>query len=417
MLEEGSHTVLDEDVFPIVGWAGPSGEMIRDEIMAGMAEAGFTVSHSSAGDELDAVLRALDVAHGNGVRLLLNHPVWHVGDEFILDEGRKQAIREVVQRVKDHPGLYGYALRDEPRFGLLETLAQVSRFIRTMDESHICYINHYPPIRGFGAPTVEAFWQRYIELVKPQLLSYDHYPITIGTQADVDAQADAPHVFPEEKIVVKPDYFECLELLRTLSVGHGIPFWAFTCSVRHGAYPTPTEGHLRFQLMNDLAYGARGLQYFTYAHDGALVRPDGSFTETWEMARRINAEVHTLAPILRKLRNVGVFRTGPLWSGTRRPQPSDEPLGVFCEGDPVTIGFFLDPDDLLHLFVVNGNPCSWARITLKVNVKDEKLYMIDPKDRTIRELWPPNARNQLVTLAPGEGRLFQVGGPGEGKNF
>jgi len=69
--------ILDEDAFPIVGWAGPGGEMIREDVMAGMAEAGFTVSHSGAGGDLKAVKRALDVAADAGVRLLLVHPSYH----------------------------------------------------------------------------------------------------------------------------------------------------------------------------------------------------------------------------------------------------------------------------------------------------------------------------------------------------
>lgn len=88
-----------------------------------------------------------------------------------------------------------------------------------------------------------------------------------------------------------------------------------------------------------------------------------------------------------------------------------------AEGDPATIGFFLDEADRLHLLVVNGNPCAWARLTLKVKVEEEKLYYVDPRDAVVRELWPPNPRAQLVVLSPGEARLFQVGGQGQGKNF
>ncbi len=176
---------------------------------------------------------------------------------------------------------------------------------------------------------------------------------------------------------------------------------------------------MRFQLMNDLAYGAKGLQYFTYAHDSAMVRPDGSTTETWETARRINADVHALAPALSPLRNIGAFRTGPLWSGTQHLHLSHLSPLVACEGDPATIGFFQDAEDRLHLFVANGSPVDWARITLKVDAAapDDKLYVYDLHARDFRELWPPDPRNQLVTLAPGEGRLFRVGGGGMGVNF
>jgi hypothetical protein len=409
--------ILDEEVFPIVGWAGPGGDLLRDDILAGMAEAGFTVSHSAPHPDPAAVEKALDLAHKNKVRLLLVHSLWHVGDDFKLNAARKKEITRLVERVRQHPGLYGYHLRDEPAFGLLPILAEVSDHIRNLDPYHLIYINHFPPIRGWGAPTAEWFWREYIRLGRPQMLSFDHYPITVGTAEEVARNRDLPNVFAEHKIIVKPDYFECLDLLRWLSNLNHIPFWAFTCAVRHGPYPPPTEGHLRFQLFSDLAYGAKGLQYFTYAHDQAMVRPEGSTTQTWELARKINAEIHTWAPILRRLRNIGVCHNPPLWSGTRRLAASGEPLAAEIEGDPATLGIFLGEEGWRYLMVVNANPCEWARLTLKVNVQDEKLYCVDPRDGVVRELWPPNAKAQLVVLAPGEARLFQVGGEGQGKNF
>ncbi|MFH1566550.1 MAG: hypothetical protein ABIL09_01020, partial [Gemmatimonadota bacterium] len=181
--------ILDEDVFPIVGWAGPGNEMIREDVMAGMSEAGFTVSHSSAGSDLKAVQRALDVAAAAGVRLLLVHPAYHVGDDYELTAARREEIETLVKAIGEHPGLYGYHLRDEPRFHPLPRLAEVSRLIRSMDPYHLIYINHFPPIRGFGAPTIEWFWREYIRLCEPTMLSYDHYPVQVGTAEDVARDA------------------------------------------------------------------------------------------------------------------------------------------------------------------------------------------------------------------------------------
>lgn len=410
--------VLDDPTFPIVGWAGPADAMIRPDVMAGMAEAGFTVSHSWVTGGLPEIVRALDVAAASGVRLLLSHATYHVGDADPFDDAALAKVRDLVDAIKDHPGLYGYHLRDEPRFDQLPKLARVHAAILERDPSHLCYINHFPPIEGWGAPTAEAFWRRFIELVQPHLLSYDHYPITVAPRAEIEAQADKPNVFAHAGLIVKPDTFSCLELLRNLSAGSGLPFWAFTCSVRHGPYPTPTEGHMRWQLMNDLAYGARGLQYFTYAHDSAMVRPDGSTTETWALARRINADVHAMAPVLRTLRTVGVFRTGPLWAGTQPLPRFHAAGGLEATGDPVTIGVFLDGAEVLHLMVVNGSPVDWASLRLKVAVTPEqRLTFFDLHANAFRELWPPDPHNQLITLAPGEGRLFRVAADGLRANF
>lgn len=436
------NTILQDGPFPIVGWAGPGGDMLRPDVMRGMAAGGFTVSHSAVGDGTDdprPVLRALDIAAEAGMRLLLVHPLWHVGDDFVFDDDRRRRMRTLIEAVRDHPGLYGYHLRDEPRFHMLPLLAEVQHFIEDLDGDHVCYLNHFPPIEGWGAATPEAFWLRYVELARPKFLSYDHYPMVLGTDADIAASAGLPNVFPQEKLIVKSDYFACLELVRTMAVHNRVPFWAFTCSVRHGPYPTPTEGHTRWQLFNNLAYGALGLQYFTYAHDEAMVRADGSTTAMWEIGRQVNREILAMAPVLRGLRSVGVFRTGPVWSGTRSMARADQwPMPkLLCEGDPVTLGYLLDAEDRVHVMVVNGSPCSWSRVTLKLDPKApsasavpiaaedaartpamrEKLYCFDVKARDFRELWPADPQNQLVTLAPGEGRLFRIGGAGAGVNF
>ena len=92
-------SILEEDIFPIVGWAGPGGDMIRDDVMAGMSEAGFTVSHSSPHSSEKDVSKALDIAHKNGVKLILVHPEYHVGDDFRLNQNSKKKIREFLQNL------------------------------------------------------------------------------------------------------------------------------------------------------------------------------------------------------------------------------------------------------------------------------------------------------------------------------
>ena len=108
-------------------------------------------------------------------------------------------------------------------------------------------------------------------------------------------------------------------------------------------------------------------------------------------------------------------------SGTRALPRSEEPLSVTVEGDPVSVGFFVrkgdGADSPRYVMICNASPCDWARLTLKVNVGEEKLFCVDPKDGVTRELWPVNPRAQLVALSPGGLRLFQIGGEGQGKNF
>lgn len=404
-------SVLDEPMIPILGWAGPSGEMIRDDVMNGMAESGFNLSLSST--SADKAIEALDVAYRNKVRLILQLTEYHVDDDFVFDDVKKNTIREIVLKVKDHPGLYGYHLRDEPRYFLLDKIAEVADFIRSMDSYHLCYVNHNPPISqdGLGAGSIELFWKEYIKKVKPQFLSYDHYPLLIASKEEIEKiGVSAPNVFG--KIMVKPDYFEALDIVRTFSSLCNLPMWVFTLSVKVGAHPSPTEGHMRFQLMCNLAYGARGLQYFTYAHAEAMVRKDGTTTPEWELAQRINKDIHILWKKMKDLRSLAVFHTGSVWSGTRTLKFSNQPNTINCTGDPAVIGVFDDQQGMKYIFLVNRNPDEWARITVEANVKDGDFLYYDLETEKMQRLWPYNPKSQLVGLAPGEAKLFQLGGTG-----
>lgn len=102
-------------------------------------------------------------------------------------------------------------------------------------------------------------------------------------------------------------------------------------------------------MMHDLAYGAKGLQYFTYSAAiwlEGLINRQGERTDAWQIARRVNHGIHTWAPTPRKLTSIAVYHTGPVWSGTRALRPdATQHLGVDCEGDPVTIGFFHNPPE------------------------------------------------------------------------
>lgn len=401
-------TVLDEAVFPIVGWAGLSGSMLRADTMGDMRRAGFTVN--MGGDERRDPLELLDIAQGAGVRLIYQHPDLHVENDLVLSPERRQRIEQIVGRIKDHPALYMYGLRDEPPLKALEPIARVAELIRGLDDYHPCYVNHHPPIGGRGAATAEELLARAIELAPPDFLSYDHYPVCIASQSELQADAGAPWLFPEGHIRVKPDFYQCLECFRGLSRAQGVPFWAFTNAVRHGFYPTPTEGHIRFQLLSALAYGARGLQYFTYAYDQAMVRPDGSTTETWEIARRVNTDILAMAPVLRGLTSIGAYHGGPAWPMTQRP-----PLDLLqLEGDPCLVGTFRGGDGLVYLLVVSKNPCAWSLCYLKP-FEPQPIFEFDVRTGAWAKPYPRKPERQPLALAPGEGRLLRLGGEGESR--
>jgi len=402
-------TVLDEDMFPIVGWAGPSGDMIRLEIMRDMRKAGFTVNFGDAGSR--DPIEVLDVVHQAGMRMIFNHPLLHVADDLVLTDERHSAVEALVRRIKDHPGLYMYSLRDEPRLKTMDPLGQMAEVVRQIDRYHPCYVNHHPPIGGRESATAEELLRLACKHMAPDFLSYDHYVMCVASQDELRAEEGAPWMFPEMNLRMKPDFYQCLQFFRGLAQVHHVPFWAFSNSVRHGSYPSPTEGQIRMQLMSALAYGAGGLQYFTYASDSAMVRPDGTTTQTWEMARRVNTDIHAMVPVLRKLESIGVYHTGPIWPMTER-LPKDL---LEIEGDPALVGVFRGRDDgLIYLMVASKTPCAWSMLYLKP-FEPKPFFELDVRNGAWAKPFPRKPERQPLTLAPGEARLLRLGGEGESR--
>jgi len=397
--------ILDnKEEIPIVAWLGPSGEMIRDDVMCQMKEAGFNVSISRPLP--DKIIQALDCADKAGIKLIIQVEGFDFGrmtpeegSAFKLNVTQKNRIREIVKQVSGHPALYGYYIHDEPSLAEYNWIRQVIETIEEMDSYHMCYVNHNAPViqGGYGAGTQEALWKAWIKETNPKYLSYDHYCIEQKPIEFIEKYCkDAPNVF-EGGIVVKPDYFWCLDFARYFCSILEIPLWAFTCSVPHWSYPVPTEGHIRFQLMCSMAYGAKGLQYFTYMGDSALCTAKGEPTETWQIAKKVNGEIHNLWKKMKDLRSIGVVHNGPLWAGTRHQMPTPiEQWGMdhrgpkfHCSGDPAVIGLFDNPAGEFFALVVNRNPVSSASISMNPELDDR-----------VPHKWHP--------LLPGEGRLFKL---------
>ena len=55
-----------------------------------------------------------------------------------------------------------------------------------------------------------------------------------------------------------------------LSPRHGIPFWNYFNTIPYQGHRDPTYGELSWQVFTSLAFGAKGVLYFTYWDD-----PDG----------------------------------------------------------------------------------------------------------------------------------------------
>lgn len=266
----------DGETLPILAWHSiPASEFTLERFQE-LAEAGFNINFSFTGSLQDA-MKGLELGERTGVKIL-----------FTCNDLRSRPD-STAALVKDHPALWGYFLRDEPWCGDFPDLAAWARKIEKADKTHPLYLNLFP--NAIDCPTIGAkdyrdYVSRFIDEVGLPLVSFDHYPV----------KNDGLH----------EEWYENLEIIRDEASRNGLPFWAFAMCVPHWHYPMPQPEHLRLEMYTDLAYGAAGLQYFTYwtpgpgsdfnYHDGPITN-DGKRTPMYDNVKALNTELQSRAGV------------------------------------------------------------------------------------------------------------------------
>lgn len=289
-----------QDRFAIGFWVDPPVDERVAERYKEIAEANFTLIIGGFGGAPDRVKEVLRLCKKHDLKVLVHCPA----DVLVKD-------------LPDGPVCWGYGLRDEPNAkdfpGLRERVDQ----IRQAKPGKLAYINLFPNYASaeqLGTPTYEEHVAQFMETVRPDVLSMDHYPVM---KPGVDG---------------RDGYCANLETFRKYSLKYDVPFWNFFNCMPYGVQADPTESQLRWQVYASIAYGAKGVMYFCYytpaggefPKGGAIIGRDDRPTRHYDEAKRINAAVRNLGPTLMKLTSTGVFRV----------RESDEPAKAL-EGSPV----------------------------------------------------------------------------------
>lgn len=325
----GVATAGEESVeLPILGWWGIPYHLVTVERYAQARDAGFTHMMQWAPD-VAGMRRVLDCAQRANVKLLAHLPF---GTNPVA----------VVRAIKDHPALAMYHLRDEPLVKDLPAIGALARKVMAEDPKHPCYMNwcgwiDKEPMRWYGAPDYRSFIAESLKQVPIQMISFDKYPISLRR-----AKPPALPFRDLPGLSLNPNWYASLEVVRETSRATGKPFWAFALSVAHHigegvVYPAATEAGMKLQQYSNLAYGAQGLQYFTYwppapgdmeFHDAPFT-PKGETTFVFDRLRRVNAELRARAFVFVGADARGVWHTGETIPFlTRRLAPGDLPDGV-----------------------------------------------------------------------------------------
>lgn len=374
--------MLKPEEFAVLPWGWTPGDRrALEEIRA----CGFNLAGFVSPEHLDLVR---DV----GLMCIVSEGSVHVGDaEAGLGEAEiTRRVQALVDRTGRHPAVFGYYLRDEPGAAVYPGLRKWADAYRRAAPDKHAYINLFPNYASpaqMNVPTYREYLERFVQIVQPRFISYDHYALM-------------------DDGTLRGGYFQNLEAVRDVALKNNLPFWNIVLSNAHFHYAEPTEAGLRFQLYTTLAYGGRGISYFTYFTPAignyrlAPIDPFGNKTPTWEMLRRVNLQLHRLGPTYLKLKSVNVFHHPEVpegCSGMRTSRYLSEVVGT-----NLLVGEFEGPGGQPFAMVVNKD--LHRSTSFRIKFKQEgAIQMVNPYTGSL-EPWA----GENNWLAPGQGMLLCV---------
>jgi hypothetical protein len=373
--------------FILTFWCGPPLAEFDDARAAEVAAGGFTVMGPPCTGGFDAArnLQMLDVAQRHGLHAwVADHRFDRAG---VGSPDWPASLNAAVADYRHHPALGGYFVTDEPVAKDFAAVAAVVGALRAADPERLAYVNLLPdyiPPSGLGTPTYPDYVEQFITTVHPQLLSYDYYPF--GTEKD------------------RSTFFANLATMRAAALAHDLPFMLIVLAMPHGPYRDPTEAELAWQTHHALAYGARGISYYTYwtppkdqwKSQYGLIE-EGRPTLHYFQVARLNRELSALAGALSGFSSIAVADSA---DAIGVPFPIGPLDGV--DGGQITVGLFGDAAGSLAALLVNRDYRYGATAQLRLHPGAPPPLQFDADTST----WLPSG-TLAIPLAPGGARLLR----------
>ncbi|MBN1543253.1 T9SS type A sorting domain-containing protein [candidate division KSB1 bacterium] len=311
---------------------------------------------------------------------------------YEMTEEMLEKADPIIEEFRDNPAVTGYYICDEPCVNAFDNLAKVVAYLKKKDPHRLAFINLYPCYgkqEHFGEYTYEEYVERFLDIVKPELLCYDHYHFKI----DQDGR----------------EYFYNLELARKYARRYDIPFYNI---VQGQSIPslngrTPTSGEYRFLNFSTCACGGKGILYYSWSR----MKADPAFdTVIYPTVQKLNQEIQALNRVLFGLRSEAVYHTPPVPPGCEM-LPANTLVQSVSNNAEITIGFFTDADEQEYIMLMNRDCSDRAETTVHLNRSIEKLEYFDCDTEEWSDVVFQNTTEGVAfdcSLPPGGGLLYHI---------
>jgi len=359
-------------VIPVMSWGGITQSEISVVNYKKLKDVGVNIDIAFF-QNADSIAKALDVAEKAGIKLMISCPELKTEPE------------NTAKRFKNHLSLEGYYLGDEPGRPLFEELGELNKRLKLADDKHYSFVNLYPNINSnqskFGTKDYKEYVEVFDSIFPAPYLSFDFYPVVDGG--------------------IHPRWYENMEFYMKKYREEGRPFWAFALTTSYLAYSDdtpepslndfyqlyksyqpektfvhdiPTLAELRLQIFVNLAYGAQGVEYWSFRGFGSPLDAQGKRTVVYDRLQKISNEIQNYSGVFLGAKVVSVGQTGlNIPDGTTRLTQLPAPiklLETIGEGAVVSL---LENDGNSFLVIVNRDFKNAMKLVIYTDESVKKL--------------------------------------------
>lgn len=397
----------------------PNKFLYRQSGLQGMQECHFTVADVSDAqdyalcEKLGLAVIVTEVPHLTG-------PEW----EKLSDADIDRKVKRMIEKGGKSEAIIGYQLCDEPSATAFPALAKAVAAVKKYAPGKFAYINLYPNYATLwtmdkvksqlGTKSYTEYLERFVNEVKPQLISYDNYMVQFSMDLEKKPQA--------------AKYYTNLMEVRRVALKYGLPFYNIVSSNQIRPFTTiPSPANLSLQAYTTLAAGARGVKWYTYHGNAYAYNPldeRGNKTLTWRYLEEVNRQISILGPVMSHLTSTGVYFNSPSPDESLLTLPGKWVTNVDTSA-PMMVGEFVSGDGTNYAMVVNLSLEKSAKFTLETKIPQEKMWIVsaaedgqfieadDQNDFFMtghgKEKKPGNEKKG-IWLTAGQGILIKFGG-------
>ncbi|SHF75056.1 Beta-galactosidase [Mariniphaga anaerophila] len=400
------YDVLCLGELPVGLWVTPPDEFRNDKQYRRIAKSGinFVNGFGFYENNVEDINSSLDLCAKYGMKYFVNRGIVHEAILSYAEKADKNLVNDMLnaaKRYKDHPAYAGELLMDEPGKPLFQAVAAFTKQFESLYPEKMWHVNLFPTYATGGIQThsYEDYIDSWLELIQPRYLSYDSYPLLKSGG-------------------IVTDYFYNLDLIRKKTLDKNIPFWTFIQTLSIARTPgvpdkrEPNEEEIRWQVWSNLAFGAKGIQYFCYWSPGngketfsnALVTQKGEKTKKYDYVKRLNSDIKKTGEILLGCDAFGVIQTAqepfPLYG---KPIKSFGPVES-VSGDDSIAGCFIDEIGNYRVLLMALLPGKGATVKVSLDENVQYVTLIEgTKEKRVK------VNNQQLTqfIADGEAVLVE----------